>query len=126
MHISQYGHTVWRLGENGLDSQPRSITQSADGYIWVGTADGLSRLDIGVGPDTGSFRFDGMRLTAWAPVSGESLTNTAVIYVLSARNGSLYVSTQGGVARITNGRVYNYPEKLRSSAAFLEDGQGIV
>ena len=118
-HISQYGHTAWRLGEGGLDSLPTSIAQSSDGYLWVGTTDGLFRFD-------GISLNDGIRLNRWVPLAGEPLTNAAIRYVLGARNGSLYVATEAGLNRITNERVYSYPESLRWAGPLLEDGQGRV
>ena len=37
-HISQYGHTAWRI-QDGSVSSAGPITQTADGYIWIGTSD---------------------------------------------------------------------------------------
>ncbi len=43
--ITQYGHDVWQI-ENGLPQNTvTSITQTRDGYIWVGTHEGLARFD---------------------------------------------------------------------------------
>ena len=106
--IAQYGHKVWRIGENGLDSSPKAIAQTTDGYIWVGTTNGL-------------FRFDGIRFTHWNPPVGERLPGQDVSSLLGARNGSLYVGTELGLARVTNGHVYQYPEKQRLPGPFLED-----
>ncbi|MEA2538656.1 MAG: hypothetical protein QOH35_22, partial [Acidobacteriaceae bacterium] len=35
-HITQYGHTAWRIQDGVFGGQVRSITQTTDGYIWVG------------------------------------------------------------------------------------------
>lgn len=52
-HISQYGHTVWRVQDGYFGrAAPISMTQSADGYIWLGTQAGL-------------YRFDGVRFVRW-------------------------------------------------------------
>ena len=63
--IAQYGHKVWRTGESGLDSSLKAIAQTTDGYIWVGTANGL-------------FRFDGIRFTHWTPPVSERLPGQEV------------------------------------------------
>src|SRR5580698_4949658 len=86
--LSQYAHKAWRLGDAGLLGTPQSIAQTADGYIWVSTSNGL-------------FRFDGVRFLKWTPLSGESLPSSSLWYLLGARNGSLYVGTDRGLARIT-------------------------
>ena len=44
--VSQYGHDVW--GEGSI----QAIVQSRDGYIWLGTQQGL-------------MRFDGLRFTVY-------------------------------------------------------------
>ena len=54
-HISQYGHTAWRIQDGFFGGRGRSITQTTDGYIWVGTEAGL-------------FRFDGVRFVSWIGV----------------------------------------------------------
>jgi len=40
-HISQYGHSVWRVRDGYFGGMPMTITQTTDGYIWVGTEAGL-------------------------------------------------------------------------------------
>ena len=43
--LTQYGHEVW-LTENGLPQNTvHSIAQTRDGYIWIGTEEGLARFD---------------------------------------------------------------------------------
>ncbi|WP_353069163.1 two-component regulator propeller domain-containing protein [Tunturibacter empetritectus] len=112
-HISQYGHTAWRLGQNGLNSVPLSIAQTPDGYIWVGTSYGL-------------FRFDGVRFTRWSPSSGEQLRSSYIFRLLGANDGSLYIGTDTGLSRLTHGHIYNYPETLQWPGPFFEDSQGSV
>lgn len=43
--LSQFSHEVW-LTENGLPQNTvHSIAQASDGYIWIGTEEGLARFD---------------------------------------------------------------------------------
>src|SRR5262252_7723461 len=58
-HITQFGHTVWRA-QDGFVTRPAVVAQTADGYIWIGTNDGL-------------VRFDGVKFSPWSPPPGESL-----------------------------------------------------
>jgi hypothetical protein len=43
--ISQYGHTAWRIQDGFFNGVPYAIKQTADGYLWIGTANGLLRFD---------------------------------------------------------------------------------
>jgi ligand-binding sensor domain-containing protein len=43
--ISQYGHMTWSVQDGGLPGTPTSMAQTADGYLWVGTRNGLVRFD---------------------------------------------------------------------------------
>jgi len=111
--LSQYAHEVWRFGDAGLLGTPQSLTQTTDGYIWLTTSNGL-------------FRFDGVHFTRWTPPSGESLLSTSMWYAFGARNGSLYVGTDLGLLRITDGHVHTYPDSPRWPGPFLEDTFGNV
>jgi len=42
--ITQYSHTAWRTEEGLFAGSPQKITQTNDGYLWIGTANGLYRL----------------------------------------------------------------------------------
>ena len=44
-HISQYGHTAWRVFDGAI---PRAagITQTTDGYIWLGWPDAIRRSEV--------------------------------------------------------------------------------
>jgi ligand-binding sensor domain-containing protein len=109
--IRQYGHTSWRLGQSGLDYPSLAITQTRDGYLWLGTSHGL-------------FRFDGIRFQHWTPPVGQPLPAEAIAFLKGASDGSLYIGTERGLARITNGQLYDYHVKMRWPGPFLEDSQG--
>jgi hypothetical protein len=56
--ISQYGHSSWKIQDGYFGSQPVSITQTTDGYLWVETEGGI-------------FRFDGVQFVSWTSLTGE-------------------------------------------------------
>jgi signal transduction histidine kinase/ligand-binding sensor domain-containing protein len=111
--LSQYAHKTWYLGDAGLLGTPQSITQTVDGYLWVSTNNGL-------------FRFDGVRFLKWTPRPQEALPSNSLWYLFGARDSSLYVGTDRGLARITKGHVYNYPGSPRWPGPFVEDANGAI
>jgi ligand-binding sensor domain-containing protein len=72
-HISQYGHTGWRVQDGAIDPAGE-ITQTADGYLWLGTSNGL-------------FRFDGVKFVPFAP-PGLNLPTRGFTFLLGARDSS--------------------------------------
>ena len=111
-HISQYGHSVWRVQDGYLGGTPTAITQTTDGYIWVRTHNGI-------------FRFDGVRFVRWSAHSGEELASTSVGSLLGARDGSLWIGTEAGLAHLVNGRLTLY-EKGWVSSPLIQDRDGKI
>src|ERR1700730_10920734 len=67
LDVSQYAHTPWHFRDGFTQGYIRSIAQTPDGYIWLGTAFGL-------------FRFDGVRVEHWQPtLNGEELTSNFIV-----------------------------------------------
>jgi len=112
-HISQYGHTAWRVRDGFLGARPNAIAQTADGYLWIGT-------------DTGLVRFDGVRFVPWTPPGGKALPSPAVRSLLAARDGSLWIGTQAGLSRWVNQDLINYPTGRALINSILEDRDGRV
>lgn len=98
--ISQYAHTAWRVQDGAFSGTPHAITQTADGYLWVGTEGGL-------------LRFDGVRFVPWTPPSGKKLPSTRVYSLLGASDGSLWIGTGLGLASWKNSDLVNYSEAPR-------------
>src|SRR5579863_8202089 len=111
-HISQYGHSVWRVQDGYFGGTLTAIAQTTDGYIWVRSQGGL-------------FRFDGVRFVRWRAGSGEELSSTSVQTILGARDGSLWVGTETGLAHLVNGRL-TLSEKGWATAPLIEDRDGKI
>ena len=79
---------------------PQAITQTKDGYIWVGTGAGL-------------FKFDGVRFVPWNAPSGEELPSSQIDSLLSARDGSLWIGTGAGLAHLVNHQLVLYQKDDR-------------
>src|SRR5271167_3345668 len=67
--LSQAAHSVWRIQDGFFGSQPNAITQTTDGYIWIGTQSGL-------------LRFDGVRFVPWMPPPEKPLPSAEITALL--------------------------------------------
>src|SRR5262245_43781359 len=97
LNITQYAHTAWTNREGFLKGASYSITQTADGFIWLGTEFGL-------------FRFDGVRTVPWQPSSNQRLPSNKVTALLAARDGTLWIGTLKGLASWKDGKLGIYPD----------------
>lgn len=79
--LSQYVHDRWGPEQGLPRGTVHAITQSADGYLWVGTEAGL-------------VRFDGWRFQAFAEHSGDAAPGT-VLGLVPDREGGLWVRLLG-------------------------------
>ena len=101
--ISQYGHSVWRV-QDGAVVPGSQITQTKDGYMWLGTVDGL-------------VRFDGVRFERWQAPNGEKIPGRSFTALLGSRDGSLWIGTTGGLSRLKDGHLRNYKMRLIRGAS---------
>jgi signal transduction histidine kinase/ligand-binding sensor domain-containing protein len=113
-----YVLTAW-TEETGLPSgEILAMTQDLDGYLWLGTSDGL-------------VRFDGARFVTRRIVAGGASRVRAVPALVAGRDGSLWVGHgSGGVTRIGREDVVEYgtQEGLPGGAVamLLQDRAGII
>lgn len=110
--MSQYAHTAWRV-QDGFEVGT-TIAQTPDGYLWFGTSTAL-------------LRFDGVRFTPYElplidpPVRGFN-------YLLAGRDGSLWIGTPRGLARLKDGKLQWFSDIAQNSGvtAILEDPEGTI
>jgi signal transduction histidine kinase/ligand-binding sensor domain-containing protein len=112
--ISQYGHTAWRV-QDGAITPAGAITQTLDGYIWLGTSAGL-------------MRFDGVRFVQWSAPKGSSLPDRRFTSLLGARDGSLWIGMTKGLSRWKDGQLQTYmnPADGAGISAIFEDRAGTI
>lgn len=81
--LTQYSHQEWTTDTGLPQNSVQAITQTRDGYIWLGTQEGLAR-------------FDGARFTVFDDKNAPALKNHHVLVLFAGRDGSLWVGTRGG------------------------------
>ena len=116
--VGEYGHDVWQT-EHGLPSNSiQAITQTGDGYLWLGTKGGL-------------VRFDGVRFTVFDKINTREIKSNDILALCLDHEGSLWVGTYGGgLVRLKGGRFTLYTTKDGLSDNFIqslyEDKQGAL
>ena len=84
--LGQYGHDVW--GEGSI----QAIVQSRDGYIWLGTQQGL-------------MRFDGLGFTVYDRQTVPLMRSNSVLALCEDREGGIWLGMEsGGALRLKDGR----------------------
>ena len=114
LDVSQYSHTSWKIRDGLPKGEITAITQTPDGYIWLGTEFGL-------------FRFDGIRHVQWRPPANQELPSQWIFNLLVSRDGTLWIGTAKGLASWKDGKLTQYAE-LDGRYVFkvLEDREGTV
>jgi signal transduction histidine kinase/streptogramin lyase len=114
LDVSQYAHTAWKIRDGFANGSILSIAQTPDGYVWLGTALGLSR-------------FDGIRVVMWRPPLNQHLPSRTVTRLVAASDGTLWIGTRNGLASWKNGKLTQYAElgglQIR---ALIEDHEGSI
>src|ERR1700739_3168680 len=115
LDVSQYAHTTWQFRDGFTQGYIKSITQTPDGYIWLGTGFGL-------------FRFDGVRAEHWQPpLNGEQLPSELIVSLFVARDGTLWIGTKNGLASWEDGRLTRYPDFVGLIVgSIVEDRKGTI
>lgn len=75
----RFNRRIWQTDDGLPHNSVFAIAQAGDGYLWVGTQEGLAR-------------FDGVR---FSPVEDETLRHGKIMALCAARDGSLWVACDG-------------------------------
>src|ERR1700733_15078426 len=94
--IAQMYHSAW-TAKDGLRGVVNSLAQTEDGFLWVGTTEGL-------------YRFDGMTFEAYKPETG-NFPATGIMTLEAAPDGLWIGYLSGGVSVLKDGRLKNYSER---------------
>lgn len=115
LSLNQYVLDEWSSRSGLPTNLITSILQTADGYIWFGTANGL-------------LRFDGHQFTVFNNLNIPGLSDNKVNSLYVNREGVLWFSTNEGLFRYSNGnfKKYNQEDGLSSNiiTVLLEDVKG--
>lgn len=97
--VTQYIHDIWQTEEGLPQNSVQAIVQTKDGYLWLGTQQGL-------------VRFDGVRFTLYDKENTPEIKNNAVWALCASRDGSVWMGTYGGgLTRLKNGKFTTYTTK---------------
>ena len=113
--LSQLYHTAWTVRE-GAPAAVEALTQTADGFLWLGSGTGLTR-------------FDGVRFELYEPPADQSMPSTNVSALAAARDSGLWVGYRfGGVSLIRRDTIHSYGERdglpLGTVVTVVEDSEG--
>jgi diguanylate cyclase (GGDEF)-like protein len=83
LRVTQFVQNTWRAPQSLPHDDVTSIVQARDGYLWIGTVEGL-------------VRFDGVRSVVFDKTNTPELTNNWIKALLEDRRGRLWIGTLGG------------------------------
>jgi signal transduction histidine kinase/ligand-binding sensor domain-containing protein/DNA-binding response OmpR family regulator len=87
---SQYILDNWQIPEGLPQTSAQALARTPDGYLWIGTQEGLSR-------------FDGVRFTVYDNVTEPGLPDKYISVLHVDRRGRLWVGTRSGLAVFEHG-----------------------
>ena len=93
--ISQFVHTAWSA-KDGAPGNITALAQTADGFLWLGTQQGL-------------YRFDGVSFERYEPQSGPPFQSSSILALLALPDGDLWIGfSSGGLSQLRGGKNTDY------------------
>jgi ligand-binding sensor domain-containing protein/signal transduction histidine kinase len=116
--ITQYVRDVWTVEDGLPQNSILCITQTRDGYLWLGTWQGL-------------VRFDGVKFTVFDSGNTKEIKNNYIMALHEDREGNLWIGTRGGgVNQFKDGKLTSFTTKDGPSSnevwAIREDREGSI
>jgi len=87
--ITQYIHEVWGIEQNLPQNTIETIIQTKEGYLWLGTQEGL-------------VRFDGLKFTVFDKSKVEQLFHNKIMALCQDRDENIWIGTYGGGVTVYN------------------------
>ncbi len=81
----EYSQRVWQTDEGLANNRVQAIAQTPDGFLWVGTLEGLAR-------------FDGVEFKTYNGANTPKLKNASITALCPDAEGALWIGTAGGGA----------------------------
>lgn len=88
-------HRTWQFEDGLPHNTVQALLQTRDGYLWVGTPNGLAR-------------FDGAEFTLFNPDNTPALKSPQIRRLCETRDGSLWIATDQGLSRMKDGSFMRY------------------
>jgi ligand-binding sensor domain-containing protein len=105
--IADYALHVWQESGGLAQSHVRTIVQTRDGYLWIGTKAGLAR-------------FDGVRFIVFNDHVPNQLLEGEVWALKEDQDGALWIGTfGGGLSRYKDGRFTTFTRKEGLTSNFI-------
>jgi signal transduction histidine kinase/ligand-binding sensor domain-containing protein len=115
--LTQFTHQVWETGKTPLEGAIRAILQTRDGYIWIGTQEGL-------------YNFDGERFTIYNSSNTAEMKSSSVYALVEDQQGTLWIATRDGLLAYKENSFKRYSVKdgltSNSLLSLCVDRKGIL
>lgn len=116
--LSQYSHEVWTTDDGLPQNSINNLVQTPDGYLWMGTQEGLAR-------------FDGVQFTVFDKHNTPQIKNNYISALYADREGTLWIGTyDGGLITYKNNKFVGIKtikllENSYSHSIFEDNARGI-
>jgi signal transduction histidine kinase/ligand-binding sensor domain-containing protein/CheY-like chemotaxis protein/HPt (histidine-containing phosphotransfer) domain-containing protein len=110
---TQYVVDNWQIPEGLPQTSAQTIARTRDGYLWVGTQEGLAR-------------FDGVRFTVFDSGNEPAIPNKDICELHVDTAGRLWIGTRSGIALFENGHFTPFvriPALMHAYVRVIADGK---
>jgi signal transduction histidine kinase/ligand-binding sensor domain-containing protein len=115
--LTQYVHDSWRSEQGLPQNTGLSLARTGDGFLWVGTEEGIAR-------------FDGTTFVPFDRGNTRGIPHNLVYSLLGDADGSLWIGTAGGLAHLKEGKARTFGEREnvpeKAVRCILQDRSGAV
>ena len=116
--LTQYTQNVWGTDAGLPHNSVTAIAQTTDGYLWIGTEEGLAR-------------FDGVRFVIFDKENTPGLRSNQITALAADAENTLWIATAGGgLSKLSHGKFRNFSTRDGLSSdtilSLYKDGRGCL